>query len=173
MLNHSASRTHVQQVFSKPCLVNLISKDTHLVFSKRQLVPAYTYPKPTAVAMARPRAADFPRPLAAVMATVLRNVFSDIASTNFNRPLACKYSILPLNAPIATKVVCLSHLLKYLRSLYGKQCGPRSDCSYRSSLFWAHAVFFYTQFVSNVRQLFAADNFSRRHFQKHVFVLAR
>ena len=36
---------------------------------------------------------------------------------------------LTLNAPIATKVVCLSRLLKYLRNLYGKQCGPRSDCS--------------------------------------------
>ena len=35
-----------------------------------------------------------------------------------------------LNAPIATKVVCFSCLLKCLRSLYGKQCGPRSDCSY-------------------------------------------
>ena len=39
-------------------------------------------------------------------------------------------------ALIATKVVCFSRLLKCLRSLYGKQCGPRSDCSYRSSLFW-------------------------------------
>ena len=36
---------------------------------------------------------------------------------------------LNLNAAIATKVVCLSRLLKCLRSLYGKQCGPRSDCS--------------------------------------------
>ena len=42
---------------------------------------------------------------------------------------------LTLNAPIATKVVCFSRLLKRLRSLYGKQRGPRSDCSYRSSLF--------------------------------------
>ena len=50
---------------------------------------------------------------------------------------------LTLNAPIATKDVCFSHLLKCLRSLYGKQCGPRSDCSYRSSLFWVHAVCFY------------------------------
>ena len=31
----------------------------------------------------------------------------------------------------------LSRLLKCLRSLYGKQCGPRSDCSYSSSLFWS------------------------------------
>ena len=74
------------------------------------------------------------------------------------------------DAPIATKVVCFSCLLKCLRSLYGKQCGPRSDCSYRSSLFWAHAVCLYTLFVSKVRQLFAADNFSRRHFQMHFFL---
>ena len=51
---------------------------------------------------------------------------------------------LTLKAPIATKVVCFSRLLKCLRSLYGKQCRPRSDCSYRSSLFWVHAVYFYT-----------------------------
>ena len=40
------------------------------------------------------------------------------------------YKGLTLNAPIATKVVCFSRLLKSLRSLSGKQCGPRSDCSY-------------------------------------------
>ena len=51
---------------------------------------------------------------------------------------------LTLYAKIATKVVCFSRLLKCLRSLYGKQCGPSSDCSYRSSLFWVHAVCFYT-----------------------------
>ena len=32
---------------------------------------------------------------------------------------------LTLNAPITTKVVCFSRLLKCLRSLYGQQCGPR------------------------------------------------
>ena len=47
-------------------------------------------------------------------------------------------SLLTLNAPIATKVVCFSSLLKCLRSLFGKQCGPRLDCSYRSSLIWVH-----------------------------------
>ena len=31
-----------------------------------------------------------------------------------------------LNAPIATKIVCFFRLLKCLRNLYGKQCGPRS-----------------------------------------------
>ena len=47
---------------------------------------------------------------------------------------------LSLNAPITTKVICFSRLLKCLRSLYGKHCGPRSDCSCTSSLFWFHAV---------------------------------
>ena len=63
-----------------------------------------------------------------------------------------------------------SRLLKCLRSLYGEQCGSRSDCSYRSSLFRVHNVCFYTYFVSNVRQLFAAKDFSRRHFQMHSFL---
>ena len=75
-----------------------------------------------------------------------------------------------LKTPITTKVVCFSPLLKCLRSLYDKQCGPRSDFSYRSSLFWVHAVRFYTQFVSYVRQLFAADDFRRRHFQMHFYL---
>ena len=60
------------------------------------------------------------------------------------RYLKKRDNILTLNVPIATKVVCFSRLLECLRSLYGKQCGPRSDCSYRSSLFWVHAVCFYT-----------------------------
>ena len=38
--------------------------------------------------------------------------------------LGGKYPLLALNAPIATKVVCFSHLLKCLRSLYGKQLDP-------------------------------------------------
>ena len=77
---------------------------------------------------------------------------------------------LTLNAPIARKVICFSHLLKCLRSLYCKQCGSRPDCSYWSSLFWVHGVCFYTSFVSNVRHIFAADTFSRRHFQMHIFL---
>ena len=51
---------------------------------------------------------------------------------------------LTLNAPIATKIVCFSRLLKCLRSLYGKQYEPRPDCFYRSSQFWVLAVCFYT-----------------------------
>ena len=38
------------------------------------------------------------------------------------------------------------------------------------SLFLVHAVCFYTKFVSNVRQLFAADDFNRRHFQMHFVI---
>ena len=72
--------------------------------------------------------------------------------------------VLTLNAPIPTKVVCFSRLLKCLKSLHDKQCGCSSDCSYRNSLFWVHAVCFFTWFVSYVRQLFAADDFSMQHF---------
>ena len=86
------------------------------------------------------------------------------------RVLTLRCTVLNLNAPIAAKVVCFSRLLKCLKSLYGKQCGPRTDCSYRSSLFWVHTVCFYTLFPSNARQLFAADGFSRQHFQMHVFL---
>ena len=35
-------------------------------------------------------------------------------------------NLLTLNVPIATKVICLSSLLKCLSNLYGKQCGPRT-----------------------------------------------
>ena len=45
--------------------------------------------------------------------------------------------MLTLNVPIATKVVCFSRLLKCLKSLYGKQCGPRSDCSCSGSTLFA------------------------------------
>lgn len=49
-----------------------------------------TYPKATAPAIANPKAADFPRPLAAVKATVLLRVFSEMASMNLRTPLACQ-----------------------------------------------------------------------------------
>ena len=32
-----------------------------------------------------------------------------------------------------TFLVCFSRLLKCLNNLYGKQCGPISDCSYEQS----------------------------------------
>ena len=37
MRSQSLACRAIQQAFSKPCLVNLISKDTHLVFSNYQL----------------------------------------------------------------------------------------------------------------------------------------
>ena len=50
-------------------------------------------------------------------------------SSLFDKPIHVVFN-LTLKAPITTKVVCFSRLLKCLRSLYGKLCGPRSDCSY-------------------------------------------
>ena len=99
-----------------------------------------------------------------------KDVCRSFSSATEKLSLELTVSILTLNAPITTKVVCLSRLLKCLRRLDCKLCGPRSDCSYRSSLFWVHTVCSYTYFVSNVRQLFATDNFIRQHFQMH-FIL--
>lgn len=48
----------------------------------------HLYPKATAPATASPSAADLPRPRAAVRATVLLRVFSEIASMNFSTPFA-------------------------------------------------------------------------------------
>ena len=51
-----------------------------------------------------------------------------------------------LRKPASENVVCLYPLLDILANfsnlflLTGKQCGPRSDCSYRSSLIWVHTV---------------------------------
>ena len=76
-----------------------------------------------------------------------------------------------VEAPITTKVVCLYCLLKYIRSFYEKQCGPRSDCSHRSSLIWVQTVCFLLYLlVCNVSQLFEADAISRRHFKMPLFV---
>ena len=47
---------------------------------------------------------------------------------------------------------------------------PDQTVADRSSLFWVHTVCFYTSFVNNARQLFEADDFSRRHFQMHFFL---
>ena len=73
--------------------------------------------------------------------------------------------------PITTKVVCFSRLLKCLSSLYGKQCGPRLDCSYIGAVCSGYELFASKlKFVSNVRQFFAADDFNRRHFQMQIFL---
>lgn len=52
-----------------------------------EVMKMLAYPKATAAATASPMAADLPRPLAAVRDTVERNVFSDMASINFNTAL--------------------------------------------------------------------------------------
>ena len=79
-------------------------------------------------------------------------------------------AVLILNAPIATKVLCFSRLLQCLSSLYGKQCGPRSECSYRSSLSWVYAVCFYDKFVSNVRQFFCSRRLQQTTFSDAFFL---
>ena len=71
---------------------------------------------------------------------IFEKVYFEKKSADDNKSMKKKYPTckeLTLNAPNPTKVVCFSHLLKCLRSLCGKQCGPRSE-------FWVCAVCFYT-----------------------------
>ena len=61
-----------------------------------------TDPMATAPAIDKPSAADFPRPLAAVMVTVVLNVFSAIASMNFTTAFAYMHRI-PACQPSTSK----------------------------------------------------------------------
>ena len=71
--------------------------------------------------------------------------------------------IFNLNAPIATKVVCFSGLLKCLRSLYGKQCGPRSAVCSGSTLF-ASILNLSVMLGNYLQQTTSADDFSDAFF---------
>ena len=73
--------------------------------------------------------------------------------------IASESTVLTLKAPIATKVVCFSRLLKCLEASMANSVNPDQTCS-GSTLFAC-----ILKFASNVWQLFAADDFSRRHFQ--------
>ena len=77
---------------------------------------------------------------------------------------------LALKAPIATKVICISRLLKCLWSLYDKQCGP--DKTAPIGAVWSGSTLFASilKLIINVWQLFAADDFSRRHFSDAFFL---
>ena len=92
---------------------------------------------------------------------------SVICDCSISRPYSLTFcqKMLALKIPITTKVVCFSRLPKCFRNIYGKQSGPRLDCSFRSSLFWVNAVCFYTQ----VYQIFWAIICSRRLLHMHFY----
>ena len=77
---------------------------------------------------------------------------------------------LTLKAPIATKVPA-SRLQKCLRSLYDS---VNPDQTAPIGAVWSGSILFASilKFVSKVRQLLAADDLSRRHFQMHFFLAA-
>jgi len=76
------------------------------------------YPNPRAPAMASPSEADFPRPRAAVRATVLRSVFSLAASRKVITPRAwSKVRHLATNAPAGCRAVLVSMMAGCSRSI--------------------------------------------------------
>ena len=76
------------------------------------------------------------------------------------------------------RTVCILQLSCALSSAYDfkshvilcKQCGPRSDCSSRSSLIWVHTVCLYAKIGLKSLQGYSADDINRRHFQMRVFL---
>ena len=58
----------------------------------------------------------------------------------------------------------------YFKSHFCKQCGPRSNCSFRSSLIWVHTVSLYAKIGLKSLQEYSADDINRRHFQMQVFL---
>ncbi|CAH1973720.1 unnamed protein product [Acanthoscelides obtectus] len=76
------------------------------------------YPKATAADTARPNAADFPLPLAAVNDTVDLKVFSEMPSTNFNNALAWskKYLVyFPQELPAGCVMILATHIVDHLQ----------------------------------------------------------
>ena len=51
------------------------------------------------------------------------------------------------------------------KSHFCKQCGPRSDCSFRCSLIRVHTVCLYAKIGLKSLQEYSADDINRRHFQ--------
>ena len=68
---------------------------------------------------------------------------------------------LTFDAPITTKVVCFSRLLKYLRSLYGKQCGPRSGAVCSGSTLFASILNSSVMLGNYLQQATSADDIFR------------
>ena len=67
---------------------------------------------------------------------VLKTGSIDLLVLNSQCKVANKgYAHLQLSQKIVYFPVCVSSVVNYL-----KQCGPRSDCSCRSSLIWVHNV---------------------------------
>ena len=78
--------------------------------------------------------------------------------------ICCLQIFLTLKTPITTKVVCFSHLLKCLRRLYYKQCGPRSDCSCSGSKLFASILNSSVMIGNNLQQTTSADECSDAFF---------
>ena len=56
------------------------------------------------------------------------------------------------------------------KSHFCKQCGPRSDCSFRSNLIWVHTVCRYAKIGLKSLQEYSADDINRQHFQMQFFL---
>ena len=78
-------------------------------------------------------------------------------------------TLLTLKAPITTMLSALSTACDF-KSHFCKVCGPRSDCSSKSSLIRVYTVCQYAKIGLKSLQEYSADDINRRHFQMQVFL---
>ena len=79
--------------------------------------------------------------------------------------------LLTLKLPNKCQSQQLSSALSFacdFKSHFCKQCGPRSDCSFRSSLISVHNVCLYAKIGLKSLREYSADDINRRHFQVYI-----
>ena len=74
-----------------------------------------------------------------------------------------------LKAPITTMSSALSSA-GYFKSHFCKQCGPRSDCPFRSSLIWVHTLCLYAKIGLKSLQEYSADDVNRQQMSDAGFL---
>ena len=90
-------------------------------------------------------------------------------SNRFDPFLCRKTWVKPLNCQSQLLSSALSSACDF-KSHFCKQCGPRSDCSFRSSLIRVHTVRLYAKIGLKCLQEYSADDINRRHFQMQFFL---
>ena len=78
-------------------------------------------------------------------------------------------TLLTLKVPITRMLSALSTACDF-KSHFCKVCGPRSDCSCKSSLIRVYTVCQYAKIGLKSLQEYSADDINRRHFQMQVFL---
>ena len=99
---------------------------------------------------------------------------SRVGNSFLKRWQLCYPNLVNMSKPLKRQSQLLSSALSSacdFKSHFCKQCRPRSDCSFRSSLIWVHTVCLYAKIGLKSLQEYSADYINRRHFQIQFFLV--